>query len=137
MLLLCTGTNVHVPWLYYETSISMTWKEYTCLCTLELMNEPCLYYETSETSISITWKVDVCLCTLELMNVPCLYYETFFSMTWKVYICFCILEPGSSKYSTGGPKDIWIYWFAGLSSREWLTQHFRSDVIEYIRNEFN
>ena len=27
-------------------------------------------------------------------------------------------------------------WFIGLSSREWLTQHFQLDVIEYISNEF-
>ena len=36
---------------------------------------------------------------------------------------------------SGGPKDICMYWFAGLISSEWLTRLNRLDAIEYISNE--
>ena len=39
-------------------------------------------------------------------------------------------------YRNGGPKEICTY-NAGQISNEWLTQQFRLDVIEYIRNEFH
>ena len=35
-----------------------------------------------------------------------------------------------------GVKGHCMYWFAGLIGSEWLAQHFRLDVIEYISNEF-
>ena len=45
-------------------------------------------------------------------------------------------QTGQEALSTGGPKAICKYWFAGLNSSKWLSQHFRLDVIEYDSNEF-
>ena len=39
-----------------------------------------------------------------------------------------------STGGTGGPKDICMYWFAGLISSKWLPKHY--DDIEYTSNDF-
>ena len=64
------------------------------------------------------------------------YYFYIFNSKSRRCLQFCKYLDQKEALSTGGPKDICMYWFAGLSSSEWLAQLFRLDAIEYISNEF-